>query len=162
MPCDKWVMVDASPAAAPAPSSPFALSVLVATIGVVCLLGGCAGTSGTAGTLPVAAGGSAFLSCDEHDLDQMIGDETLLATVAADLLEHNYAQLIADLIVRVGANAVGCAVLAVDTVDGAGATGSSGSGSGSAQPRSIASREARATELIAKYGWRHVPSAEDK
>ena len=112
---------------------------------------GCSGAQQTA--TAVVAGGEAFLQCEGVDLTQLTTDVngktvTLLAAVSSDLVSGNYIQAIADLIGVKGANVVGCAVLAADTVLEAGKT------SGTAALSPI---ELRAREMIAKYGWKVAP-----
>ena len=103
------------------------------------------------GSPQITAGKDAFLRCGKQDLTRLVGDQTLLATVAEDLLGGDYAGAIEALIGRVGNDAVGCAVIAVDSVLGAHAK------STMAKVTAPSPQETRARELIAKYGWRLAP-----
>jgi hypothetical protein len=120
---------------------------------VTCLAGahGCGGSlhgtpvsSGV--SAPVSSGGNAFLQCGQHDLNQLVGDKTLLATVAIDLLSDNYAQAIEALITKLGGDTVGCAVIAVDTVASA--------SKNTIGPRTATPQETRAKALIAQHNWK--------
>ncbi len=104
-------------------------------------------------TAPAVAGGDAFLACEGVNLAQdvtLANGQTvaLLTAVAGDLVTGNYAQAIADLIATLGGQVIGCAVLAVDTVEQAGKS------PGSAARTLL---EAHARELIFKYGWKAKP-----
>jgi len=128
-----------------------ASAAIVAIVLLIGFIGGCTKT-GPGATSPIAAGGNAFLQCGKQDLTQLVGDKSLLATVATDLLGENYAQAVGDLIGKIGNDAVGCAVLAVDAVAGA-------EKSGSPTPHALALQGSRAKELIAKYNWRSASAA---
>jgi hypothetical protein len=128
-----------------------ASAAIVAIVLLIGFVGGCTKT-GSGATSPIAAGGNAFLQCGKQDLTQLVGDKSLLATVATDLLGENYAQAVGDLIGKIGNDAVGCAVLAVDAVAGA-------EKSGSPTPHALALQGSRAKELIAKYNWRSASAA---
>jgi hypothetical protein len=132
-----------------------AIVALVVALGVT-YGGGCAGSAGTSvGAGSSAATGGAFLQCGKQDLTQLVGPKglTLLAQVYADLSSGDYAQLVADLITIVGNDAVGCAVLALESLDKASGSGS-GSGSGvTAAPLALTMQSTRARELIEKYHW---------
>lgn len=122
-----------------------ALVVLIVALGVIHGYG-CAGV-GT-GT-PIAAAGNAFLQCGKQDLTQLVGPKgwTLLATVNDDLAKDDYDKLIADLVGTVGGDAVGCAVVAIDSL-----------GKTTIAPRVLTPREVRAQELIVKYSWKTAPA----
>lgn len=115
---------------------------VVATAAALFVLGACTPAQKTA----LTAGGGAFLQCAKQDVHQIVSgsDKTLLETVSTDLLAGEYLQSIEDLITKLGNDAVGCAVVAVETVVSAGkpTTG--------AAPSPI---EVRALELIAKHRW---------
>lgn len=140
-----------SQAAVAAPRTTTAAMGLAGTALAVLLAWGCSSTPKT-----IAAGGDAFLQCGKADLTQMIGDKTLLATVVKDLASGDYLNLIEDLIGKVGADAVGCAVIAVDTVAEANA------GSGSASSAALSPSVIRARELIAKHKWKLPPANADR
>lgn len=114
----------------------------IATLAIVAAIG--CSSLGTA----TKTGAGAFLTCGTQDLTQVVGDKTLLATVADDLVGGNYLAAIDALVARLGNDAVGCAVLAVETVTAAGKT----SGAAALSPL-----ELRARELIDKYGWKIAP-----
>lgn len=120
-------------------------------------LAGCSGNSlnapGGTGSDPNSSG-NGFLQCAKQDLTRAIGDKSLIATVATDLLGENYADAIATLIGEVGNDAVGCAVLAVDAVSTAQAPAQAGTAMKATAPLPQATR---ARELIAKYSWRLAP-----
>ncbi len=115
------------------------------TITLAALLASCGASP------PITAGGDAFLQCGKQDLTRLVGDQTLLATIAEDLLGDDYEKAISDLIGRIGKDAVGCAVLAVDAVLGVHEK--------SRAPKVTAPlpQETRARTLIAKYGWHLAP-----
>lgn len=136
-----------------APRTTTAAMGLAGTALAVLLAWGCSSTPKT-----IAAGGDAFLQCGKADLTQMIGDKTLLATVAKDLASGDYLNLIEDLIGKVGGDAVGCAVIAVDTV----AEANAGAGSGSASSAALSPSVIRARELIAKHKWKLPPANADR
>lgn len=132
------------------PSSKLPLATSAAAVAGIIALAiishGCAGTS-----VAIKNGGDTFLQCGKQDLNQIIDDKTLLATVATDLLDDNYDQAIAVLLGKVGSDAVGCAVIAVDTILGSGKSGKAATG-----PRVVTPQEAHAKELISKYNWKIV------
>lgn len=148
----------AAGAAAAPPSSTIASKVPAVTGAAAALLAlivafgsahGCSGTTATA----IKAGGEAFLTCGKQDLTQLVQDKdgktvTLLKAVADDLVAADYGKLIADLLGTVGNDAVGCAVLAVDTVVTAGQTSGA---------KALTPIEVRANEMIQKYGWKVAP-----
>ena len=109
---------------------------------------GCSSTTTQTVKQDVGSAGSAFLQCEGVNLEQDVGDLSLLATIANDLISANYVQAIADAITALGSQAVGCAMLAIKDVSSAGKT------SGAAALTPI---EARALEMIDKYGWRRAP-----
>jgi len=121
----------------------------IATAALVALAVACSSTTGQTITQAGGSAGSAFLQCEGVNLEQDVGNMTLLAKVAQDLISANYVQAIADLITTLGGQAVGCAMLAIEDVTTAGKT------SGAAALTPI---EARALEMIAKYGWRRPPT----
>lgn len=131
-------------------AQPWASTTLVALgaalVAFIVILGCCTTGQKTA----VTNGANAFLQCGKQDLTQIIKgqgnqNQTLLQAVAEDLVSQDFEKAIADLITRLGNDAVGCAVLAVDTVVEAGKT------SGAAALSPI---EVRARELIDKYNWK--------
>jgi hypothetical protein len=128
---------------------PRANSALVALVVALGVTYGCAGT-GTGVAAPIAAAGSAFLQCGKQDLTQLVGVKglTLLAQVYDDLAQSNYVQLIADLVTTVGGDAVGCALVAIASLDK----------TSGVQAQALTPREVRAQELIAKYGWKIPPA----
>lgn len=75
---------------------------------------------------------------------QCVLDSGVLAIVLADLASSNYAQLVADLETKIGADVVTCALTAIAT------TPAAGSGSGSASTSQPAPEAVRARELLAK------------
>jgi hypothetical protein len=134
--------VATSPQVSKSPLASTALAALVVAIAVT-FGASCSGT-GTGTTSPIAGSGSAFLQCTKQDLTQLVGSKgwTLLATVYDDLSKDDYGQLITDLITAVGSDAVGCAMLAIDSL------------SKTPEAHALVARETRAKELIAKYGWK--------
>lgn len=120
-------------------------------VAVVLMMPACGAQQGSGGAGSGSGSNSAkpgFLACGKADLAQMVGDKTLLATVAAELLSANYVAAIATLVAKLGADAVGCAVLAIEQVDGAKATPTPTTAD---EPANL--RAARARELIASYKW---------
>ena len=120
----------------------------IATAALVALAVACSSTTAQAIKQDVGSAGSAFLQCEGVNLEQDVGDLSLLATIAKDLVGANYVQAIADAITTLGSQAVGCAMLAIKDVSSAGKT------SGAAALTPI---EARALEMIDKYGWKRAP-----
>jgi hypothetical protein len=118
------------------------LVVLIVALGIAHSYG-CVGT-GTGATTPIGTGGNAFLQCGKQDLTQLVGPKgwTLLATVYDDLAKEDYGKLITDLITTVGSDAVGCAVVAIDSL-----------GKTTVGPLALTPREVRSQELITKYNW---------
>ena len=128
--------------------SPSAATIAMIAVVAISLVGA-HGCGGSLRSTPVASGGSNFLQCGKQDLNQLVGDKTLLATVAIDLLSENYSQAIDALITKLGGDAVGCAVIAVDTV----ATASKPV----IGPRVATPQETRAKALIAQHNWKLAP-----
>ncbi len=135
----------------------FALAGSLAMVTV----GGCKSVSPV-----IKSGGDTFLQCGKQDLMQAAGDTSLLATVAGDLFQKNYAALIADLVAKFGGDAVGCATLAIDAVvSSANQVVAAGSGSGSAISVPLLASStppllgSRAKEMISKYSWKAAPGA---
>lgn len=140
---------------------------VASTAGVFALVAmlsfGHAGCSGTSVTTTLKNGGISFLQCEKVNLQQIIdGKTSLIATVVIDLASANYAGAISSTIAKVGGDAVGCAVLAIEQVFGAGkaAAASAGSGAGSGSGPTLLPAladspiAARAREMMTAYNWR--------
>lgn len=114
---------------------------------------GCGGGSSVGAS--VASGGKSFLSCEKVDLQQMVDGKTFLATIAIDLASANYVGAIAEAVAKFGGDAVGCAVVAIEQVFGAGKAAGSAAGSGAPLVAALAESPvaARAREMMTKYNW---------
>lgn len=108
------------------------------------------------GKQDVAGAVNAGIDCAKVDVGQLVGDQTLLATVAIDLAQGDYGALIDALIAKlgtVGGDAVACAVKYVETV------AISGQGSGSASTSSQTPTADHAQDVISKHGWKFSGAA---
>lgn len=110
----------------------------------------------------IASGVSKGLACEKTDLTQMVSGGPLLTVIAIDVASGNYLDLIASLIGKIGSDAVGCAVLAVqDVFNAAKGTGTAPTPTPAPMPvpvtPAIASASASTIEHInalkATYGW---------
>lgn len=100
--------------APPKPSIAPVVMLLAALGGGVALTHTSAGCSGT--VKKIETGVVAGIDCGKQDLGQLVGDKTLLATVAIDLAQSNWSDALSVLEGKVEQDALACAVLAVDTV----------------------------------------------
>jgi len=101
-----------------------------------------------------------FGTCSISVLESDVGNGTLASAVDDALDKDDYAGAIATLISKVGAQEVGCGVIAVSDVNANTGSGSAAPGSGAtpaavdARSALLAQRKARADILIGQYGWR--------
>lgn len=116
----------------------------------------CGARPGATGGASLGSAASKGLACEGVNLDQDVKNIPLLTKVALDLASANYIGAIADLVATLGAQTVGCAVLAIDDLDSA--TADTGSGS-AAKTAELGSRLLRARELERQYGWQRAARA---
>ncbi len=143
--------------------TPAKVALLVLGLGLgAATLGGQVGCGGSGATLAgdIKAGGSAFLACEKQNLTKYVpGLGVLIAVVASDLASGDYAGLVASLIDKVGSDAVGCAVVAIDAIAKATTTAAAATPTPSAS-MPIATAyivQSRAAELMTRYGWKIPP-----
>ena len=135
-------------------------AVVLATLMIVGLgnsLTGCKSLGGTpgAGSGSSAGSGSGLAACTVANLEQAVGNKTLLGAVAVDLLSGNYEAALAALAADVGLNEVNCAVVAFSDLESALETAGTGSG---VTPKATNVALTNADAYIAKHGLRSAAS----
>jgi hypothetical protein len=136
------------------------LFVLVTFLSVITVAGssGCTGP----GAKAAHAGEHSLLDCGKKDLLAHVQDGsglTILGTVAQGLWSKDYQGAVDALSGTLGADAVGCAVLAVQAVASSTADQASPTQPKTQQPSPLA---LRAAEVAARHGWKtsQAPGAE--
>ena len=132
--------------------------VVLATLMIVGLGGsltGCQSLGGTPSTGSGPSAGSGLAACTVANLEQAVGNKTLLGAVAVDLLSGNYEAALAALAADVGLDEVNCAVVAFSDLEGALETAGAGLG---VAPKAANVALTNADAYIAKHGLRSAAS----